>query len=470
MTKSSRISKKSDKSSFFIDDIKISRINQYLYDACGIDNHDDHALVQSIRDHGIQEPLVISSDGFLLSGHRRHWAAKRVGLKKVPVRHHEENFEKLKLQGQLILLRGFNQQREKSHVEKLREISLDIDPKEAHQELRARRIKLLVESVSNRGNIVLGGRKKRPRITTTHFLAAVKRIIKEQDDYLPLTDRRLHYLLLNDPPLRHDQKPNSRYKNDKNCYKALTDLITRARLCGEIAMDAIEDRTRPICLSSGFDNFEQFFKQETENYLHGYRRNLMQGQDAHIEVLLEKAALSSVVEKVASQYCVPVTTTRGFPSLTPRNELSQRFLRSGKKILVLLILSDFDPDGEMIASSIARSLRDDFNIHELSIRAIKVGLTYEDVQENDFPSDVEAKVTSPNYKAFTAQYGNRVVELDAASVEWIQAKLSAAIEAEIDIEEFLAQEALEEQDSVVIKAQRALMIRSLGKDGLQNHD
>ena len=177
-----------------------------------------------------------------------------------------------------------------------------------------------------------------------------------------------------------------------------------------------------------------------------------------------------MVEKVASQYCVPVTTTRGFPSLTPRNELSQRFLRSGKKILVLLILSDFDPDGEMIASSIARSLRDDFNIHELSIRAIKVGLTYEDVQENDFPSDVEAKVTSPNYKAFTAQYGNRVVELDAASVEWIQAKLSAAIEAEIDIEEFLAQEALEEQDSVVIKAQRALMIRSLGKDGLQNHD
>ena len=63
-----------------------------------------------------------------------------------------------------------------------------------------------------------------------------------------------------------------------------------------------------------------------------------------------------------------------------------------------------------------------------------------------------------------------MVELDAASVEWIQAKLSAAIEAEIDIEEFLAQEALEEQDSVVIKAQRALMIRSLGKDGLQNHD
>jgi hypothetical protein len=37
--------------------------------------------------------------------------------------------------------------------------------------------------------------------------------------YWPLTVRQVHYLLLNDPPLRHDKKPGSVYVNDKASYK-----------------------------------------------------------------------------------------------------------------------------------------------------------------------------------------------------------------------------------------------------------
>jgi hypothetical protein len=413
---------------------------------------------------------VITSDHVVVSGNRRLWAAKRLGLKAVPVRVIEENFETLTPQEQLCLLRSFNQQREKTHSEKLREVSLDLDPKVTYEKLQKRRVERMIRASIDTGNIVLGMQKKRPKITTIKFLNAVQRIIKENDEYLPLTDRRLHYLLLNDPPLRHDKKPGSRYRNDKASYQALTSLITRARLSGQIPMHAIADPTRPIRLSAGFDNFQEFFKQEADNFLAGYRRNLMQGQEVHIEVLLEKAALSSVVERVARRYCVPVTTTRGFPSLTPRFELVQRFRRSGKKVLVLLILSDFDPDGEMIASSIARSLRDDFGVLESSMRAIKVGLTYEDVLTNNFPSDLEAKPSSPNYAAFVTQYGDRVVELDAAPVKWIQQKLADAIEEEIDTEEFAAQESLEEQDSVFIEAQRILLLQALQAGGSENDD
>ena len=55
--------------------IKVATENDLIYDKFGIANADDAALTVSIRDNGIQEPLTISSDRFLLSGHRRFAAA-----------------------------------------------------------------------------------------------------------------------------------------------------------------------------------------------------------------------------------------------------------------------------------------------------------------------------------------------------------------------------------------------------------
>lgn len=453
--------KKLGKSHFSLRDIRIAPQNLDIYEPCGIDNDDDRALLESIRANGIEEPLVLTEDRFLISGNRRYWAAKRLGLKAVPVRFIKENFELLSRQDRLSLLRRFNQQREKSNFEKLRETSLDIDPKEAYSKLLKRRVERTLRSYKDKGNITLGHKQRRKRITTLEYLAAVKKVVFDNEEYWPLTDRRVHYLLLNDPPLMHDKKPHSRYQNTTACYNTLTNLITRARLSGEIPMHAIEDPTRPVCEAGGFSNFQQFFKQETENFLYGYHRNLMQGQEAHVEILLEKAALRSVVERVASEYCITVTTTRGYPSLTPRYELVQRFRRSGKRSLVLLILADFDPDGEEIAASIARSLRDDFGISEWSMRAIKVGLTHEDILTNDFPSELEAKRTSPNYAKFIEKFGERVVELDAAPVEWIQEKLSAAIQDELDMDEYFAQIKLEQQDSVEVETHRRLILQNL---------
>ncbi len=43
-------------------------------------------LTESIREHGVIEPLIVTPDGRLLSGRRRIVAAKRAGLDAVPVR------------------------------------------------------------------------------------------------------------------------------------------------------------------------------------------------------------------------------------------------------------------------------------------------------------------------------------------------------------------------------------------------
>lgn len=53
------------------------------------------------------------------------------------------------------------------------------------------------------------------------------------------------------------------------------------------------------------------------------------------------------------------------------------------------MVSDFDPDGEEIAHSFARSMRDDFGIQK--VHAVKVALTGEQVHEFGLPRLMVAK-------------------------------------------------------------------------------
>ena len=450
--------------SSFVNDCPVAAIlvaaeNDLLYDKFGIANADDWDLVRSIRKSGIQEPLTISHDQYLLSGHRRLAAAKYLELERVPARMLDVVFRNLSESERLDVLRRFNRQREKSPSERIREKMLEIEPHQALEKLKTQRRHARMLKGAAPANVAIGGVKKRAKITTLKFLQAVQKVVEENEEYWPLTDRRIHYLLLNDPPLRHDRKPGSRYANDKPSYKALTNLLLRARLTGDIQMASIEDSTRPIQLGGGFETFEQFVGQEMGNFLTGYTRDLMQGQTNHIEIMLEKNALRTVIQTVAQEYCVPVTTGRGYSSLVPRYELAERFRQSGKTRLVLLMLTDFDPDGEEIAASFARSLRSDFRIE--GIHAMKVALTAEDVAKYDLPSDMDAKASSPNYQKFVDKYGSKVVELDAAPVKLLQSKLREAIESVIDMVEFDAQVELEAQDAANVEAHRQVVFDAI---------
>src|SRR5579871_1789829 len=105
----------------------------------------------------------------------------------------------------------------------------------------------------------------------------------------------------------------------------------------------------------------------------------MQSQPNHVEIVGEKNTIEGVIRPIAMDYTIPYTIGRGYSSLPPRYAMAQRFKQSGKEQLVLLVLSDFDPEGEDIAESFARSMRDDFGIKR--IVPIKVALTSEQVQE-----------------------------------------------------------------------------------------
>ena len=226
-----------------------------------------------------------------------------------------------------------------------------------------------------------------------------------------MSDRRIHYFLLNCPPLKHGSKPDSTYTNDKQSYNSLVDLLTRARLKGLIPFEAITDETRPVSLWNCHRDIRSFIRQESERYLKVFWRDLMQSQPAHIEIIGEKNTIGSTLKPIAFEYTIPLTTGRGYCSLPPRHAIAERFKKSGKDKLVLLFVSDFDPEGEDIGHSFARSMRDDFGIDE--IHPVKVALTAKQVKHFKLPPIMQAKESSSRHAKFVAKHGHDVFELEA---------------------------------------------------------
>ena len=453
--------KKQDVSHFSLNEVRPAGENVLLYDNFSPNSdEDDRKLYFSIKENGIREPLHISADGIILSGHRRYAAARWLGLETIPCIIAEDVvYGDLSHDERVGILAVYNKQREKSHAEKLREAMQEVDVDNAYENLLVDRQKR--RQVKLEENIEMGKRKKRARITTTGFLAAAQKAIESQRKYWPMNVRRVHYLLLNDPPLRHDKKPRSIYQNDSKgtCYKALTNLIIRGRLSGGIPIEAIEDELRPIRDLATYQNPADYIQEETDDFLRHYARDLQRGQRNHLEILVEKNAIRKIIEQVADEYCIPCTTGRGFSSLTPRYKMFRRFKASGKEKLVLLILSDFDPDGEEIAASFPRSLRDDFGL--TNIQCHKVALTGQDVKDYNLPADMEAKKSSPNYRKFVERHGIYCAELDAAPAELLQEKLRTAIESCLDMEIFQAELEEEKKDAAFITATKKLAVQSI---------
>ena len=422
--------------------IRPSPENEALYRPVSPDDPDVRALAQSIRDFGLKEPLVVSADGFLLSGHRRHVACRLAGLNRVPcrvepIRRGHPDFVRL--------LREYNRQRVKTRDEVTREEIVSSDPEEAYRALREHRE--AASRVDAVATIRLGDAKGRHGISKAKepFLKAVLGIIDGWRAYWPLTDRRIHYALLNDPPLVHASKPHSRYQNTLQCYKATCDLVTRARLAGRIPWAAVHDPTRPVCTWRVHGGVGDFTRDELGRFLKNYYRDLQQSQPNHIEVVGEKNTVEGVIRPVASRYCVPTTIGRGYCSLPPRYEMAQRFRKSGKEKLVLLVLSDFDPEGEDIAHSFARSMRDDFGVK--NIVAAKVALTASQVRAMALPPAMKAKATSSRAKKFTERHGHDVFELEAVPPERLQGLLDEAIRGVLDVDAYNAEVDAEKQDA-----------------------
>ena len=228
--------------------------------------------------------------------------------------------------------------------------------------------------------LTLGAKRKRAGISAAKkpFLDAIRRVIDEPEKILaPVRPQG---------PLRPAERPalnprgeaetmggkprkltHNRYRNDRESYKAVCELLTRARLTGLVPFNAIGDETRPVTDLERLPERRAVLPSgQVEGFGTGYWRDLMQSQPNHIEIVGEKMTIEGIVRPVAAKYCVPYTIGRGYSSLPPRKDMFDRFKESGKSRLVILFMSDHDPEGWDIARTFAKSMRDDFGVEMLT--------------------------------------------------------------------------------------------------------
>ncbi len=434
--------------------------NDQLYRPIELTDPDIIELADSIAEIGVQEPLVVTADYFVVSGHRRLAAAKQARLSSVPCR--VLDFDKDDDIDQFMqLLRECNRQRVKTFGEALREQAIDADPEVAYQALVEHRREASAISVDNLIDIREGMKRSIISPAKKPLLDAIQKILVDMEDFLPISVRQIHYNLLNDPPLKHASKPDSVYCNDAKgtSYDGLVKLLVRARIEGIIPYEAIADETRPVVIWNTHDNAPEFMKRQMDGFGRGYWRDLVQSQPNHIEIVGEKNTINGTIRSVAAEFCIPMTIGRGICSLPPRCGIVNRFRKSGKEKLILLVISDFDPPGEVIAGSLARSIYDDFDVSE--IEPIKVALNASQASELKLPPGGKAKKQSAGYSDFVNKYGDDVWELEALPPVTLQEILRDAIDSVIDVDAFNYEVDCEKEDAAKLENARGVVVDAL---------
>lgn len=407
------------------------------------------ALAESIAVHGIKEPLTITADNYILSGHRRLVAARMSGLTHVPCR--RENIVREGNPEFVRLLPEYNRQRVKTVDEVVREETVLASPEEAHRRIVEHR-----KSASRFAADVIDLCEVKQRHSFSNmkqpFVAAAIAAVNNLREFWPVTIRQVHYALLNNPPMRNTRRKDSCYVNDQQSYKDLSDVLTRARLRGMVSPDAIDDETRPVTTWNCHQSPAGFIRGQLDRFLKGYYRDLQQSQPNHIEIVGEKKTLGTIIHPIALDYCLPVTLGGGYTSLPPREKMLERYRKSGKEELILLMLSDFDPEGEDIAQGFARSMRDDFGVEK--VVAIKVALTQIQVEEMRLPTKLVAKKGSSRRAKFVEKHGEAVHELEAVPPIRLQKILRRVIDSVLDVDAFNAEIESEKRDAVKLDAYR----------------
>ena len=259
-------------------------------------------------------------------------------------------------------------------------------------------------------------------------LSKVRVILEELKDYKPLTLRQIYYQLVG----------KGYIENTKSEYTMLSPLLKWARIDGYISWDDIEDRTRFFHNGAGWSNKDDFIEGELNNFLAGYRRDLLQTQDNYIEVWIEKDALSSIFRKVTFPYSISTVVCRGFSSVSFLNDFKNRLDCSLDKKPVMLYFGDFDPSGIEMLKSTEITLKDELGANGIDFK--RIALTREDIYKYKLPHDPRAlKKTDTRAKKHLEAYGELAVELDALRPDVLEQKIRNAIEKELDVDTFNAE-------------------------------
>lgn len=248
--------------------------------------------------------------------------------------------------------------------------------------------------------------------------------------------------------------------NAERSYKNLSNIISDGRLAGLIDWDAIEDRVRVPRMSSEWDSI----KDLVDSALASYRLPRWKGQENHVELWVEKDAISNVLSPLTREFHVTLMVNRGYSSQSAMYESAQRFrandtIDSGEREgesrnAILLYLGDHDPSGEDMVRDVESRL-EMFGVENLTVK--KIALTTAQVRQYNPPPN-PAKITDPRAADYIAQHGPSSWEVDALPPDVLAQIVREELEAVTDMDlmnEVKEQEKLDKKE--LLKAVEKIM-------------
>ncbi len=256
----------------------------------------------------------------------------------------------------------------------------------------------------------------------TEVVEATRRVLEEYS--YRLTVRQIYYRLIS--------PPYQLFPNTATNYKTFDKILTKARERKEVDWRKIEDRARSILGGEKniFDSPEGYmdwlFGGVNERY---YDKSHWKSQLSHVEVWVEKDALSTLFERAVKQYRIVVFPSRGYSSYTKVMEALERFPQ--QKNVIILHFGDHDPSGLDMSRDLSSRLDaySDANNGGLVVRRIALGI--EQVKGLALPPN-PTKKADPRAREYTARYGDECWELDAVPPDTLAQWVRDAVEREID--------------------------------------
>lgn len=212
-------------------------------------------------------------------------------------------------------------------------------------------------------------------------------------------------------------------ENTVQSYKRIGDYVSEGRQAGLIDWDMIEDRGRNTVIPNHWDSPAQIVDVAARQF----RIDKWADQPVHIECMVEKDALSGVLEPVCRDLDIGITANKGYSSSSTMYEIGKRLNRragAGKSITVVY-LGDHDPSG----IDMTRDVDDRLTLYaqlDEPIEVIRVALNMSQIDEWN-PPENPAKETDSRFGTYRAKFGDSSWELDAVEPSQLAALIRQVV-------------------------------------------
>ena len=421
-------------------------------------------LCESIRTSGIKTPLEVSSDDYIISGHRRFLAAQHCGVYTLPcfIDQSVVMGELTKQERVALLIERNRGTRIKSDSELYLEAAASVAPDEAIRQAQDRKAQVLDKSKTcGLTEVEIAGSIARtdPSGERAEMLSAVLGILAElrSKNFLPTSGRSIHYKLLQMRVRTSARKNGYIYGTRPGSASLLSKLLTDARSAGLIGHASLDDGTRPTYQFTPSGRVGSYIHATLGDLFTNYFSDVHADQPNHVEILVEKNTIFPLLYRhVAYPLRVPITSLRGYGSFPAARDVAERFQRSGKEKLVVIYASDLDPEGVNMPASWKKYLKHDFGV---AAQVYRAAVTPEQVEKFHLPPDADVKLTSSRAHGFIELHGDQCWELDSMPEQVLIDEVSDAVRAVLDVPALNRAFAREKEADVKLARVRAAITR-----------